>query len=94
MTERERFLETLRAAHTFPARYTFKLIGENQPSLLDEALSRVKAALPNARPEVSRRESDKGNHQSLTLVMTVPDPETVHDLYTSFRDIEGLRMLL
>lgn len=94
MNEREQFLETLRAAYEFPARYTFKLIGDNQQRLVDEALARVRVSLPETKPEVSRRESDNGNHQSITLVMLVPDPETVYDLYADFRKIQGMKMLL
>lgn len=92
--ERERFLETLRAAHEFPLDYTFKLIGDNDSQLLDKALEALEHVLPEAQPQVTRRESGKGNHQSITLVVNVPQAEVVHDLYERFRDIPGMRMLL
>ncbi|MBX2813131.1 MAG: DUF493 domain-containing protein [Myxococcales bacterium] len=92
--ERERFLQTLNATHQFPANYTFKLIGDNQAQLLNSALETTRQILPAAKPQVSRKESDKGNHQSITLIIPVPDAETVYALYARFRKIAGVRMLL
>lgn len=92
--ERAKALETLRACHVFPGPYTFKLIGDNDGHLLDEALSILASQLPGTEPDVSRRESDKGNHQALTLTLEVPDAETVHSLYTSFKALPAVRMLL
>lgn len=94
MTERETFLETLRAAHEFPTRYEFKLIGANEERLVEAALKVVKSALPEADAEVARRLSRKANHQSLTLTLEVPDPETVHAIYVELRGLDGLHMLL
>lgn len=94
MNDREKFVATLEATHEFPSRYMFKLIGDNEVRLLDEALAMVKAALPHAQPEISRRESGKGNHQAITMVVDVPSAEAVHDLYDAFRSLSGLRVLL
>ena len=92
--ERQRFVDTLNAAHEFPVRYTFKLIGDNNPALVDEALKVLKTIIPHAQPEITRRESDKGKHQSITMVVEVPSAETVHDIYEQFRGLPGMRMLL
>jgi putative lipoic acid-binding regulatory protein len=94
VTERQQFLETLRAAHDFPTRYEFKLIGDNAPQLMDGALAVMRAALPEEEAEVSRRLSGKGNHQSITLVLRVPDAETVHSIYAELRELPGIRVLL
>ncbi len=91
---KEQFLATLRAVHDFPGRYTFKLIGDNGGHLLVEALQVLRTALPGTNPEVSRRESAQGHHQSITLSLEVPDAETVHDLYAEFRQLTGLKVLL
>lgn len=92
--EREKFLETLRAVHQFPGPYTFKLIGDNDATLVESALEILKTELPDIEPTISRRESDKGNHQAVTMTLVVPDAETVHTLYSSFRKLPGMRMLL
>lgn len=94
MNERDKFVATLEAAHTFPGSYTFKLIGPNEARFVDEALQIVRDALPDSNPDVSRRESGKGNHQSVTLVADVPDAGTVHDIYLSLKKIDGLALLL
>lgn len=94
MDEREKFLATLEAAHEFPGRYTFKVIGDNQERLLDEARAVLRRFLPEVEPEVSRRESGGGRHQSITFVAQVPDAVTVHDIYASLRALEGLKVLL
>ncbi|MEO1229985.1 MAG: DUF493 domain-containing protein [Myxococcota bacterium] len=92
--EKRRFIETLEAVHEFPGPYTFKLIGENAPTLLDGALEILKAELPDAEPEISRRESEKGKHVSVTMTVHVPSADMVHDLYVSFRGLPGMRVLL
>ena len=88
------FLEKLRAAHQFPGEYTFKLIGENTPTLVQCALVEIEKVLPGTEPQVSTRTSAKGNHQSLTLVFEVPDAETVQDLYQRFHALSVVRMML
>lgn len=93
-SERERFLQTLEAAHEFPGPYTFKIIGDNGPTLMDSAMAVVRSSLPRATPEVSVRESGKGNHQSITVIVEVPNAEVVHDIYASLKTLPGLRMLL
>lgn len=93
-SEREQFVQTLEAAHEFPVRYTFKLIGDQGAGFEEEALALIRAALPGAEPEVSRRQSSQGRHEAVTMVVTVPSAEVVHDLYASFKPLPGLRMLL
>lgn len=88
------FLEKLKAAHSFPCAYTFKLIGDNDPALEKSALAELHAVLPDATPKISSRTSAKGNHLSLTLVLDVPDAETVQDLYQRFHALELVRMML
>lgn len=92
--EKQRFIETLEAVHEFPGRYTFKLIGHNAPALQEGALEILRAELPGAEPEISRRESEKGKHVSVTLTVEVPSADLVHDLYVSFRKLPGMKVLL
>lgn len=88
------YLEKLRAAHNFPCEYMFKLIGDNTNALIQTAMNHVLAVLPGSTPEVSCRESAKGNHQSVTIVVEVPDAETVEALYLRFRTVTGVKVLL
>jgi hypothetical protein len=88
------YLEQLRAAHAFPCEYTFKLIGDNNEILIQAALAHVMAVLPRSTPSLSCRESAKGNHQALTIVVEVPDAETVEALYLRFRTVTGVKVLL
>jgi putative lipoic acid-binding regulatory protein len=92
--DRTLFLEQLRAAHEFPGPYIFKLIGDNSPVLLDSALEVLRSMIPSAEPSVSRRESSKGRHQSITLELRVEDAETVLLVYEQFRKLQGVRVML
>jgi putative lipoic acid-binding regulatory protein len=92
--DRTLFLEQLRAAHSFPGPYLFKLIGDNTPVLLEAALAVLRAAVPGVEPSVQRRESSRGNHQSLTFELPVEDAETVVLVYERFRTLAGVRVML
>lgn len=94
MVTREEFLEKLNAAHSFPARYTFKLIGANRETFEEDALRILKSEVPSAQPEVTQRLSSAGNHVSVTLVATIEDADTVIRLYERFHKLKGLAMLL
>lgn len=94
MDSREAFIEKLNAAHSFPTRYTFKLIGTNQGRIQEEALQILQSEVPGIEPEVSNRTSSAGNHISVTVVATVADADTVVRLYERFHQIDGLAMLL
>ena len=94
MTSREQFLNTLKACHQFPGPYTFKIIGDNQPELLTSAIAAMTTLLPNAQPQITRRQSGGGNHQSITIILEVPSAETVYDIYEAFRALPGIRVLL
>ncbi|HJL42018.1 MAG TPA: DUF493 domain-containing protein [Myxococcales bacterium LLY-WYZ-16_1] len=94
MDSREAFIEKLNAAHSFPTRYTFKLIGANRERFREDALEVLAEELPSADPEVSSRMSSGGNHVSVTVVATVADADTVARVYERFHGLEGLAMLL
>lgn len=94
MDERDKFLATLEACHEFPGPYTFKIIGENGDALYEAAREVLGRHLPGAEPEVSRRESGGGKHQSITFVVEVPSAVAVHDVYAELRTLSGLKVLL
>ena len=88
------FLEKLRTAHDFPCEYTFKLIGDNTQALRDGAVAQVRAVFPELIPTVSIRQSSKARHQSITIDVLLPNAESVVLLYTRFRRLPGLKMML
>ncbi len=94
MSDRENFLESLRACYSFPCFYSFKLIGDAGPELLADAQKTWKNFLPDAKTKVHSRPSKKGNHQSLTVDIEVPNPEIVYDLYAAFRALDRVKMML
>lgn len=94
MADKQAFIDKLKAVHEFPGPYTFKIIGDNQPDLLHAVMDAVKARLPAANPEFSTRMSSGGRHQSITLILEVPDAESVSVLYAEFHALKGVRMLL
>ena len=59
-----------------------------------DALDIIEAHMPGTAPIVRTRHSAKGNHLSVTVVLPMPDAESVVDLYERFYGIEGLRMML
>ena len=94
MVQRDEFLEKLNAAHAFPCSYTFKLIGPAEARIEKDALDIVESEMPGTAPIVRTRHSAKGNHLSVTLVLPMPDAESVAHMYERFYAIDGLRMML
>jgi putative lipoic acid-binding regulatory protein len=88
-------LERLRAVHSFPCEFRFKVIGENSPEFVARVLQTVVLVLGTDRqPEVTIRESEKGRHQALTFSVLVQTPENVLEVYAALRDVKGVRVLL
>ena len=94
MVTREEFLEKLNLAHSFPCAYTFKLFGPNDEAFGIEVRSVLVKHLPAVQPSISNRPSSKANHQCITVVVDVPDAETVAAMYADFHSIDRLIMLL
>ena len=94
MATREEFLAKLNLAHPFPCPYTFKLFGPNDEAFGTEVRSVLVKHLPQAQPMVTRRPSARANHQCITVVVDVPDAETVAAMYADFHTIDRLKMLL
>ena len=94
-SSREQSLERLRHNHRFPGPYMFKVIGDNTPDFMANVVQTVVMVLGGkVYPEVETRESSKGNHQAVTLVVRVPDAERVLAVYAELRQIVGVRLLL
>lgn len=94
MGTRQQFLEKLNRAHDFPCAYTFKLFGPNDAAFGIEVRSVLVKHLPEAEPTVTQRPSAQANHQCITVVVDVPDAETVAAMYADFHIIDRMKMLL
>lgn len=94
--EKQEFIAKLEALHSFPCDYPFKIIAVNAPGILDAALREISMVLPDLErePTVTRRESERGKHQSITITLMIPSAHIVVELYARFRTLDGLHMLL
>jgi len=88
------FKEKLEAIHSFPGPFIFKVIGENTDDFQNSVIDAVRAVIPAAQPEISRRESKGARHQSLTLVVEVENSQAVVDIYAHFSKLEGIKFML
>ncbi len=93
-TNEAEYIEKLNAAHEFPTMFTFKLIGKNDPEFEDGARDAIRTMYPDLEPSITRRESSKGRHVAVTVVMLVPNAEAVVALYRRFNALPGLHMLM
>jgi uncharacterized protein len=88
------YIERLEAAHEFPCRYTFKVIARNGQDVVEAARAVVLSVFPEVIPETSRRESSRGRHQSITLIVPVPDARSVARIYQRLHALVGVHMVL
>ena len=95
MSDETTLLDRLRDVHEFPGPYVFKVIGANSEAFVSQVVQAAVNALGRgADPDVSTRESSKGNHLSVTLSVTVEDPESVLDVYAAFKHLDDVRYVL
>lgn len=86
--------ELLEQRHSFPCRYTFKVIGEADEGFQLRVTECVQRELrTNVVPPSSVRETKGGRHQSVTVEPTCPDADAVLRLYTELRKVEGVLFL-
>lgn len=95
MSDRTTLLDRLRDVHEFPGPYVFKVIGANSESFVTRVVQTAVNTLGRgADPDVSTRESRKGNHLSVTLSVTVQDAESVLEVYAAFKHLDDVRYIL
>lgn len=77
----------------FPTSFTFKVVGENRPDLMDDVVSVVqKHAQGDYNPTL--KESGKGTYHSISITITAENIEQVEILYKELAEIKGVRMVL
>ena len=88
-------LDLLNGAHDFPGPYVFKVIGADDRSFAARVVSLIRDELElDEDPEFSIRRTASGRHLAVTLEPTVPDAQTVVDLYQLIYRLDGLVMVL
>lgn len=87
-------IELLEAAHEFPGRYMFKVIGRTENGFVGRAVAAVRDALSAAvDPPYSVRETAGGRHVSVTVEAEVQTAEDVLAVYRRVHQLVGLVVL-
>jgi hypothetical protein len=95
MDDTPKALAMLKEAHVFPGPYTFKAIGENSANFVAQLCQAIVVVTgPKSVPEVTTRQSAKGNHQAVHMTVHVTDAEQVLRLYAAIKTVPGIRFLL
>lgn len=92
---REASIKTLEETHSFPGPFMFKIIGENSPAFIARVVQVTVTVLgPKVAPAVTTRESSGGRHLAVTMVVAVPDAESVLTVYAALGGIAGVTMVM
>lgn len=77
----------------FPCSFTFKVMGEAKPELVNNVLSVIQKYAPgDYTPTV--KPSSKGNYYSISVTINATDIDQIESLYQALGDIENVRMVL
>ena len=80
-------IELLKATHTFPGSFHFKVIGENENDLLDRVLARVRDQLKFEVSHSTRTTSGE-RHIAISLDVKVKTAEDVLHIYKKLRELK------
>ena len=87
-------LDLLKATHTFPGTYTFKVIGENQNSFPERVVEAALIAAPESQPKPSVRETESGKHIAVTLEIRAESADRVIRVYEELVKLKGTVLVL
>ena len=88
-------VELLESRHTFPCRYTFKVIGSAEDNFAARVVSAVRDELRlDVDPSYSFRQTKSGNHIAVTLEPDCETAQQVLAVYSRLTGMDGLVMLL
>lgn len=77
----------------FPCSFTFKVMGDAKPELVNNVLSVIQKYAPgDYTPTV--KPSSKGNYYSISVTINATDIDQIESLYQALGDIENVRMVL
>lgn len=88
-------LDLLKANHSFPGPYTFKVIAESKEGLVSALIAELKTTLDwKFDPKHSVRNTAGGRHTAITLELVMRTADEVHTVYKILGKIEGVILIL
>lgn len=88
-------VELLESRHTFPCRYTMKVIGRAEHDFVQRVVHAVRDELQlEEGPEFTTAETKGGRHVSVTVEPVFQTPQQVLALYSRLSQLDGLVMQL
>lgn len=77
----------------FPCSFTYKVMGEAKPELVDKVLTVIQRHAPgDYTPSV--KPSSKGNYHSVSITINATHIEQIENLYKELAEIDIVRMVL
>lgn len=77
----------------FPCDFTYKVMGQAQPELVDKVIEVIQRHAPgDYTPQV--KPSNKGNYHSVSVTIKADNIEQIEKLYEELGDIDIVRMVL
>lgn len=77
----------------FPCSFTYKVMGEAKPELVDKVITVIQRHAPgDYTPSI--KPSSKGNYHSISVTINATHIEQVENLYRELGDIDIVRMVL
>ena len=88
-------IELLEAVHQFPGNYTFKIIAENEATIIERVVDQMKQICPRLKdvPYTSRLTENK-KYLSITIDIVVESAQEIHTLYNSLLKVSGIVLML
>lgn len=88
-------VELLKAVHSFPGPYLFKVIGHVEDDFVGRVQSCVREELKLTQaPRCSTRYTASGKQVAVTVEALVTDAPQIHDVYRRLMTLPGLVVLL
>ena len=77
----------------FPCSFTYKVMGEAKPELVDKVVSVIQRHAPgDYTPSI--KPSSKGNYHSVSITINATHIDQIENLYKEFGQIDIVRMVL
>lgn len=88
-------IDLLKATHSFPGPYIFKVIAQLEDTLIPRLLKAIREELDwTEDPKYSLRETAQGKHVAVTFELVMRTPEEVHQVYKRLLQEPGIILIL
>lgn len=77
----------------FPCSFTYKVMGEAKPELMDKVVKIVQKHAPGEY-EPTLKPSSKGNYHSVSITINATHIEQIETLYKELADIDIVKMVM